>query len=159
MAVTTAGPEETRRVGEVFAGLLGAGDIVLLEGEMGAGKTVFASGVGAGLGVTSPVTSPTFVLVRSQRGRSLAMHHADLWRLDSDAEIADLAIAEAAEEDGVALVEWGEKAEKLVGEEYIKVVISIADQLHRTIRFEAQGPSWTTRTAALARVLRGGEAE
>lgn len=150
------GPEATRRLGAALASVVEAGDIVLLEGEMGAGKTVFATGVGAGLGVPSPVTSPTFVLVRSQQGRSLTLHHADLWRLGSGDEIADLGLAELAEDGGVALVEWGERARELVGGEYLGVVIEPEGPERRLVRFEARGPRWERRMGALSAAIAQG---
>ena len=79
-------PDATRAVGRRLASLLRPGDVVLLSGELGAGKTLFAGGIGDGLGVDQPVVSPTFVLVRQYEGL-LPMFHADIYRLGSTAEI------------------------------------------------------------------------
>ena len=103
---------DTRAVGRRLASLLRAGDVVLLAGDLGAGKTVFAGGVGEGLGVDDPVVSPTFVIVRHYRGL-IPLTHADVYRLGSSAEVEDLDLTvEAA--DGVLLVEWGDVVEALM---------------------------------------------
>ena len=108
---------DTRAVGRRLAGLLRPGDVVLLAGDLGAGKTVFASGIADGLGVEDPVVSPSFVLVRRYRGL-LPMTHADLYRLGSSAEIEDLDLpAEAG--DGVLVVEWGDAAIQAFGEDHL----------------------------------------
>lgn len=88
-----------------------AGDVLLLEGPLGAGKTVFVRGVAAGLGSSDDVASPTFVLVRHYRGR-LTLVHADLYRLEDAAAINRLGLLELAE-DGVLVVEWPERAPRL----------------------------------------------
>jgi tRNA threonylcarbamoyladenosine biosynthesis protein TsaE len=86
---------------------------------MGAGKTAFAQGFGRALGVTEPITSPTFTLVHSYECGKLTMHHADLYRLERTAEVADLALAELAEFHGVVLVEWGEVADASFGDHMV----------------------------------------
>ena len=99
--------------------------MVVLSGEMGAGKTAFAQGFGRSLGITEPITSPTFTLVHSYDvpktgplGR-VTLHHADLYRLDRTAEIADLALEELAEYQGIVLVEWGDVVESLFGDHLV----------------------------------------
>ena len=99
---------DTHAVAAVVAGMARGGDIILLSGEMGAGKTAFAQGFGRALGVTEPITSPTFTLVHSHPVGGLTLHHADLYRLERTDEIADLALEELAEFKGIVLVEWGE---------------------------------------------------
>ena len=111
---TTDSPAATKELAGRVARLCRSGDVVLLVGELGAGKTVFAQGFAAALGVEGPVTSPTFALVRHYRcGSGCAVGsliHADVYRTGSLAEVADLALAELVEEDAVALVEWGDLA-------------------------------------------------
>ena len=117
---TTDSPAATRELAGRLAGLCRAGDVVLLVGDLGAGKTVFAQGFAAALGVPGPVTSPTFALVRHYRcgeGSPVgSLIHADVYRTGSVDEIADLALAELVEEDAVALVEWGDLAVPALGE-------------------------------------------
>ena len=104
--------DSTRDAAAALAANLRPGDIVVLTGPLGAGKTTFVQGVGRGLGVRDRVTSPTFTLVRPHacvNGRGIAtMHHADVYRVDAADEVWDLALGELVEESAVALVEWGE---------------------------------------------------
>ncbi len=101
----------THEVAARLAGLARVGDIIVLAGEMGAGKTAFAQGFGRSLGVTDPITSPTFTLVHSYPiDARRTLHHADLYRLDSIADVEDLALHELAEFGGIVLVEWGDVA-------------------------------------------------
>ncbi len=112
---------ETHAVAAALARLSRAGDLIVLSGEMGAGKTAFAQGFGAALGVTEPITSPTFTLVHSYDLPSAVhgatvLHHADLYRLERTTEVADLALEELADGDGIVLVEWGDVVETLFGD-------------------------------------------
>ncbi len=105
---------DTHAIAAVVAELARAGDIIVLSGEMGAGKTAFAQGFGVALGVSDRITSPTFTLVhsypvdRGPRAGKVTLHHADLYRLERTAEVSDLALRELAEFAGIVLVEWGE---------------------------------------------------
>jgi tRNA threonylcarbamoyladenosine biosynthesis protein TsaE len=110
---------DTHAIAGALAALVREGDIIVLSGEMGAGKTAFAQGFGRALGVTEPITSPTFTLVHSYDCGKLTMHHADLYRLDRTAEVADLALAELAEFHGVVLVEWGDVADASFGDHLV----------------------------------------
>jgi tRNA threonylcarbamoyladenosine biosynthesis protein TsaE len=110
---------DTHAIAGALAALVREGDIIVLSGEMGAGKTAFAQGFGSALGVTEPITSPTFTLVHSYDCGKLTMHHADLYRLDRTAEVADLALAELAEFHGVVLVEWGDVADASFGDHLV----------------------------------------
>lgn len=108
----------TGAVAAVLAGLARPGDVIVLAGEMGAGKTTFAQHFGRALGVTEAITSPTFTLVHSYpvAGRRLTLHHADLYRLDRTGEFDDLALDELAEFDGIVMVEWGDVAAHGLGD-------------------------------------------
>jgi tRNA threonylcarbamoyladenosine biosynthesis protein TsaE len=110
---------DTHAIAGALAALAREGDIIVLSGEMGAGKTAFAQGFGRALGVTEPITSPTFTLVHSHDCGKLTLHHADLYRLDRTAEVADLALAELAEFHGVVLVEWGDVADTSFGDHLV----------------------------------------
>ena len=101
----------THEVAARLASVARTGDIIALAGEMGAGKTAFAQGFGAALGVADRITSPTFTLVHSDPfGDRRTLHHADLYRLDSMADVEELALHELAEFGGIVLVEWGDVA-------------------------------------------------
>ena len=103
----TSSPEETEAAGEELGRRLRRGDLVLLKGELGAGKTTFVRGLARGCGSESPVASPTFQLVRVYRGR-LQLAHVDLYRLERSAELRDLGLEELLEE-GAVVVEWGDR--------------------------------------------------
>jgi tRNA threonylcarbamoyladenosine biosynthesis protein TsaE len=143
-----------------LAHLCRAGDVVLLVGDLGAGKTVFAQGFAAALGVPGPVTSPTFALVRHYRcgaGSPVgSLIHADVYRTGSVDEIADLALAELVEEDAVALVEWGDMAAPALGESALEVTLAVPDALgspeRRTVSLVGRG-HWVKRGSEVAAVL------
>ena len=101
-------PEETQAIGERLGARLAAGAVVACHGELGAGKTCFLQGLVRGLGVTSDVTSPTFVLVNQYRGR-LPVYHLDAYRTGSLTELVDLGLEEMLDGDGVTVIEWADK--------------------------------------------------
>ena len=128
---TTDSADATRELARRLARLCRSGDVVLLVGDLGAGKTVFAQGFAAALGVPGPVTSPTFALVRHYRCGAgspvTTLIHADVYRTGSVGEVADLALAELVEEDAVALVEWGDLAAPALGESALEVRLVVPD--------------------------------
>ena len=115
VVATSTSPEATRDLAARLAGLARSGDLVVLAGPLGAGKTTFAQGFAAGLGVAEPVTSPTFTLVRQYACSVGQLLHADLYRLDRLAEVVDLGLDQLVEDDAVALVEWGDMAAPALG--------------------------------------------
>lgn len=125
--VRAATPEETERWGERLGTLLLPGDIVLLEGLLGAGKTCLARGIARSLGVADPVTSPTFTLINEYEGTRAPVFHCDLYRLESEAELANLGLDEVFYDDGISIVEWPERLGPLFPREYILVGIEPAD--------------------------------
>jgi len=157
---TTGSPGETRALAAALAPLCRAGDVVLLVGDLGAGKTVFAQGFAAALGVGGPVTSPTFALVRHYRcgpDRPVrTLIHADVYRTGSVAEVADLALAELVEEDAVALVEWGDMAAPALGGSALEVTLVVPDAGTRSDarRVAVVGHGrWSERAGEVASVL------
>jgi tRNA threonylcarbamoyladenosine biosynthesis protein TsaE len=141
--------DDTREFGRRLASILRAGDLVLLTGPLGAGKTALAQGIGAGLGVRGAVTSPTFVIARVHRGR-VPMVHADAYRLgdrpDQRAEIDDLDL-DASAEDAVTVVEWGEGLVEHLNEAYLRVRIDRLDDDTRVIDLMPHAGDWATRLA------------
>jgi tRNA threonylcarbamoyladenosine biosynthesis protein TsaE len=104
----SSSPDDTRAIAAAIAGVARPGDLIVLAGQMGAGKTAFAQGFARALGVHEPVTSPTYTLVHSYQTGSLTLHHADLYRLEHTAEVDDLALTELLDERSLMLVEWGD---------------------------------------------------
>jgi tRNA threonylcarbamoyladenosine biosynthesis protein TsaE len=155
IVVETEGPGQTRALAAALSDHCLAGDLVLLVGDLGAGKTTFAQGFGEKLGVREPITSPTFILVRRYplhppaaraTGSAIrALLHADLYRLDTLGEVADLGLAELIEDGGVALVEWGDVAEEVLGPEWLSVRFEIVADERRRITLAADGTSWSAR--------------
>jgi tRNA threonylcarbamoyladenosine biosynthesis protein TsaE len=132
---TTA--EDTTTAGAAFASVLRSGDIVLLTGTLGAGKTTFVQGVAKGLGVSERVTSPTFTMVRQHAcANNLGietLHHCDVYRVTSLDEVVDLALGELVEESAVALVEWGELAASVFGRDVMTIDFAVIDDEVRTL--------------------------
>lgn len=145
---------ETRLLAAEVGRLCRPGDVVVLVGEMGSGKTVFAQGFGQGLGVDEPITSPTFTLVNSYDTGRIPLHHADLYRLDLLSEVVDLALGELAEGDGVLLVEWGKAVADLLGD-HLEVAFDRRDDgdERRSLTVRAVGSGWTARWPRLEAAL------
>jgi len=129
--------EETRTLGQRFGELTPAGLVVLLNGDLGAGKTCFAQGVALGLGVSAetPVTSPTYTLLNIHLGR-LTLYHFDLYRLSRVDDLTDLGYDEFAEGDGVTLVEWADRMTDTLTASLSVTIERIAEE-HRLFRFKA----------------------
>ncbi len=159
----------THAVAAAIAGLARPGDVIVLAGEMGAGKTAFAQGFGRALGVTEPITSPTFTLVHSYPcAGKLTLHHADLYRLDSSSDVDDLALHELAADNGIVLVEWGDVAAASLGD-HIEVRLAhpldtddpeaagdigeFGDTGGREIELSATGSLWAGRWDRLSRAV------
>lgn len=122
--ITTSSVGQTRSLGRRIARLLRAGDVVFLQGPLGAGKTALAQGVGQGLKLETTVASPTFVLMAKHEGgdASPPLYHADLYRLTDPDQVADLAL-EAQAADGVLLIEWPERGLEVLPEEHLLIVL------------------------------------
>ena len=145
--VVLDGPERTRALGSRLAGALRPGDLVVLSGPLGAGKTVLTQGIGQGLGVHGQVTSPTFVLARAHRG-PVPLVHVDAYRLREAGagrvDLDDLDL-DAELERGVAVVEWGEGLVEDLAESRLEVRLDRpagAPEQLRTAVVVASGPRW-----------------
>jgi len=173
----TTSAAATRDLAAALAGVLVPGDLLLLVGDLGSGKTTFTQGLARGLGVTDPVTSPTFTLVRAYRcrpGPVGTLLHADLYRLDRLQDVVDLGIGEMVDDQSVAVVEWGDVAADLFGPEVLTVSLAAAPSApgplsaghlaagsadaepadaERTVTLTTDG-TWTARRPSLVAALR-----
>ncbi|HXK33800.1 MAG TPA: tRNA (adenosine(37)-N6)-threonylcarbamoyltransferase complex ATPase subunit type 1 TsaE [Dehalococcoidia bacterium] len=134
----TATPGATRRIGERIGRLLRAGDVVLLSGELGAGKTVLAQGIGRGMGVADAIKSSSFVIMNEYDGHALRLYHADLYRLEEPEQVAELALDELAS-DGVLVVEWPERAPAELPEQHLLLTLEYDGAKGRRITARAHG--------------------
>lgn len=138
MEIVTAAAEETFALGEALGRRLEAGDVVTLSGDLGAGKTAIAQGIAAGLGVTEPVSSPTFALVHEYRGR-MRVWHLDVYRLRGPEELADLSWDDLLLDRGVLLVEWPERIQEALPPERLDLALEYVDETRRKIAFQPRG--------------------
>ncbi len=116
LQIQSTGAESTQDLGRTIGEQASAGDVILLTGELGAGKTCLTQGIALGLGVEGYVRSPTFVLMTRHKGR-LTLHHVDLYRMSSPAEAWDLGLDEQLFGEGVCVIEWADRATELFPED------------------------------------------
>ena len=139
-------PEDTRALGAELAGVVRAGDLVVLVGPLGAGKTALTQGLGEALGVREPVTSPTFVIARVHRGGRLPLVHVDAYRLSGVADVDDLDL-DASTEESVTVVEWGQGLVEQLADEHLEIRLERGDDDVRTAVLVPHGASWEQRLA------------
>ncbi|MEA2557116.1 MAG: tRNA threonylcarbamoyladenosine biosynthesis protein TsaE [Actinomycetota bacterium] len=148
LVVRTATSQETRALGSSLAQVFRERDVVLLTGELGAGKTTLVQGIVAGLGSTDHVQSPTFTLIREYTGR-LLVAHVDVYRLERVQDVVDLGLEEIGDGDALLLVEWGDAVQDLLPADHLQVSITTVDPTGadetRRIELWGQGPSWDER--------------
>jgi tRNA threonylcarbamoyladenosine biosynthesis protein TsaE len=148
---------DTHAIAGAIAGVVRPRDLIVLVGEMGAGKTAFATGFAKALGVHGDdhVSSPTFTLMHSYTSGRIPLHHVDLYRLTSLAEVADLGIRELLDMGAVGLVEWGDVASEILGDGLsVTLVADDDDEGARIISVSVDGHAWDTRWELLKNTLR-----
>jgi len=151
--VRSATVEHTREWGKRLGEGLRSGDVVTLRGDLGAGKTAFAQGVGEALGVTSHMTSPTFTfqqeyrgqLAKIEPGKQVRLIHMDLYRLKQPEEVEVIGVEDSFEEDTVCLIEWPEIAEDYLPDYRLDIEIIGSGESPREIVFRAREPEWEQR--------------
>lgn len=149
----TKSADDTRALAAELAPFARPGDLILLEGGLGTGKTAFAQGFARGVGVTDPVTSPTFVLVRIYEGR-MPLVHVDVYRLDRLQELVDLGVADILDEDGVTLIEWGDVVTPALPADFLEIQLEAGPgEDDRKLTIRAVGPSWPGRIRAMSEAL------
>ena len=119
--------ESTIALGEVLGTLLGEGDVLVLTGDLGAGKTQLTKGIARGMGVTDDVTSPTFTIEMVYQGSKLPLYHFDLYRLDGPDQLDDTGLFDVLGSDGPCVIEWGEQLAEQIGDERVDVFLSRLD--------------------------------
>lgn len=134
---------DTRALAGRLAALLRPGDVVLLAGELGSGKTLFTGGLAAGLGVEEQVVSPSFVLVRQYHSGFMPVIHVDVYRLGTLNEFDDLDVFEMARE-GVLVIEWGDAVEPALPEDHLRIDFAVEDGQTRVLGLVPSG-SWAGR--------------
>jgi tRNA threonylcarbamoyladenosine biosynthesis protein TsaE len=131
-------PEDTKKIGAIIGERAVPGDVLLLEGKLGAGKTCLTQGIAIGLGIDDYVLSPTFVIMRELYGR-LPLYHIDLYRLDDIEESIDLGLDDYFCGDGVSVVEWAEKAISIMPRNRLLIRIDYIDDTKRRLLLEPSG--------------------
>ncbi|MHB8072992.1 tRNA (adenosine(37)-N6)-threonylcarbamoyltransferase complex ATPase subunit type 1 TsaE [Desulfosporosinus fructosivorans] len=147
--VTSATAEQTRKLGKQLGGCLRGGDVVALIGDLGAGKTAFAQGVGEAFSVKGPMTSPTFTLIHEYSGQiegtEVRLVHMDLYRLQHPEEAEVIGVEDAFQENAVCLIEWPEIIEDYLPDDRLIVEILGSGEQPREIIFRAKGSEWKHR--------------
>lgn len=153
MTIRTGSPEATRALAAALGPLLEPGDVVSLVGDLGAGKTAFAQGLAAGLGVDGPVTSPTFTIVQEYEGR-LPIAHVDVYRLDTVQDLYDLGFDELIDDGRVTIVEWGDLiAQALPADRLVVRIEPGGADTERVLEFAFHGARWLGRRVVIEQAL------
>jgi len=149
MTIRTDSPEATRAVAAALGEFLLPGDLVLLVGDLGAGKTAFTQGLARGLGVDGPVTSPTFTIVQEYDGR-LPLTHVDVYRLERVQDLHDLGFDELVDDGRVTIVEWGDLIAQALPADHLVVRIDpgVADN-ERVLDLSFYGARWLGRRVSI----------
>ncbi len=155
MLARTTSADDTRALAGALAALLRPGDVVLLSGEMGAGKTAFTQGLGAALGITERITSPTFTIAQTYEGGSLRVHHLDVYRLEHLHEALDVGLSEMVDDNAVVVIEWGDAIVPVLPADFLEVRIAFADDSddERTWHLRPVGARWAARADGLRATL------
>ena len=153
LTARTKSPDDTRALAAELAAVSRRGDLVLLAGDLGAGKTTFVQGFGRALNVEERITSPTFVIVHTYEG-VFPVIHVDAYRLERLQELLDLGIGEYLDHEGVTLIEWGDAVVPALPPEFLEVRLELAEgDDERIIRVRGSGATWATRADAIAGAL------
>jgi tRNA threonylcarbamoyladenosine biosynthesis protein TsaE len=141
---------DTHALAAAIASLVGPGDLILLTGDLGVGKTAFAQGFGAALGVEQAITSPTFTLANRYEGR-IVMNHLDVYRLEHMVEVLDLDLPELIDDDAVTLIEWGDVIAPELTNDYLVVCLGFVDAhpQARSVSLSPNGARWLDRVGDL----------
>jgi tRNA threonylcarbamoyladenosine biosynthesis protein TsaE len=148
MNIVSEGPEATQRLGEELGRLAQPGDLFLLVGSLGTGKTCLTQGIAWGLGIEGYATSPSFVVINMYRGR-LPLYHIDLYRLDRIEEVIELGLEDYLFSGAVCVVEWAEKALQMFPTEHLLIEMSFLSETSRNLALKANGPRYVEMLSQL----------
>lgn len=149
ISAKTSSVEETRHLASLLKKVFQAGDVVVLSGDLGAGKTAFTQGLGVALGIEHPITSPTFTLANKYDGE-LTLNHLDVYRLEHFQEVEELGLSELIDSNSLTVIEWGDVISSVLTEGYLEISLSLGMSLDdRIIEFFLIGQQWLDREAEL----------
>jgi tRNA threonylcarbamoyladenosine biosynthesis protein TsaE len=155
ISARTASVDDTRKLAAAVAELVEPGDLLVLAGDLGAGKTAFAQGLAAALGVDEPVTSPTFTIARGYTGRGVRINHLDVYRMEHLQETFAIGLPELVDDGAVTLIEWGDVVASVLPPSYLEIRLMMGDgDDDREITVDAVGAHWTGRLRAVEAALR-----
>ena len=141
----TSSVEETHKLAALLVGILRPGDVVVLSGDLGAGKTSFTQGLGLAMGIETPITSPTFTLANRYEGE-LVLNHLDVYRLDRFQEVEELGLSELIDSNSLTVIEWGDVISSVLSEGFLEIRLRIGEnQDSRVLDFILTGQKWTER--------------
>ena len=154
LEIVSNSAEQTRKIGMKLGKLAASGDVILLVGSLGAGKTYLTQGIAHGLGIHEYTASPTFVLVREYRGK-LPLYHIDLYRLDKIEEVTQLGLDDYLYGNGVCVVEWADKGLSVLPEEYLLIEMQIVSPMKRKLNLIPKGTRYLEILSKLKSARRG----
>ena len=152
LVLNTSSAAETKLLAESLAPILVPGDMIVLAGDLGAGKTTFVQGLAVGLGIVEKVTSPTFILMKEYLGGRFPLMHMDIYRLARVQDVIDLGYDEFLDPSYVVAVEWGDRVEALLPKDHLKVELRHGGGDERTMTFIGTGEAWGTRLQLISQV-------
>lgn len=152
MRIVSKSPENTQSVGEKLGQIAQAGDIFLLTGDLGAGKTCLTQGVARGLGVKGYVSSPSFVVVKEHHGR-IPLYHVDLYRLERLEEVLDLGLDDYLYGKGLCVIEWAEKGWEALPHNHLLIIIDLISDTERSLCIKPRGNRYRDLVAELQVLL------
>lgn len=153
ISLLSSSPEDTGKLAAGLAEMAASGDVLVLVGDLGAGKTAFSKAYGKALGIDEPMTSPTFTLAREYEGR-LPLHHLDVYRLEQMAEVLDLDLPDLLDSGGVVLIEWGDAIVAMLPADYLELRLTFGEgDDDRIIELNPVGDRWVGRIADLEALI------
>ena len=153
ISVRTSSVEETRDLASLLIKVFKAGDVVVLSGDLGAGKTAFTQVLGLALGIENPITSPTFTLANRYDGE-LILNHLDVYRLEHLQEVEELGLSELIDSNSLTVIEWGDVISSVLTEGYLEISLNLGEEIgDRIVDFRPIGHKWLERESELVSLV------